>query len=138
MLKLTTTLKTAMLLGALFLAPLAGAAEAGHDRDPRQGLRSFALKAGHEHEWVRSTKQVWVPPVYQNKRVGTDAKGKPIYEKVLVRKGVLQAGDRHEVREVRKDSINRHPDGRRSSREGRPRWIGGRPSLLPLSLAWMG
>lgn len=89
MLKPTTTLKTAMLLGALFLAPLAGAATAGpgQERPSRHGIASFALRAEHEHRWVRSSKKVWVPPVYQNKQVGTNAKGKPIYKKVLVRKG---------------------------------------------------
>ena len=88
MLKLSTTLKTATLLGVLFLSPLTGAAVAGLEPAPAPDSSVlFAEKAGHKHKWQKSSKKVWVAPLYQQKLVGTDAKGRPIYKDVMVREG---------------------------------------------------
>ncbi|MFG0316649.1 MAG: hypothetical protein ACF8XB_05205, partial [Planctomycetota bacterium JB042] len=47
---------------------------------------SPALEGGlHEHRWIKESKRVWVPAEYRDVRIGTDEKGKPIYERRLVK-----------------------------------------------------
>lgn len=41
----------------------------------------------HTHVWVKQTRKEWVPPVKETVVVGTDAKGKPIYETRIVKPG---------------------------------------------------
>ena len=41
----------------------------------------------HTHVWVKQTRKEWVPPVMEKVLVGTDAKGKPIYETRIVKPG---------------------------------------------------
>lgn len=44
-------------------------------------------KKDHKHQYRKSSKKVWVSPVYRNKLVGYDKKGRPKYKRVLVKKG---------------------------------------------------
>lgn len=42
----------------------------------------------HVHNWnTEQVKDRWVPPVFENRIVGYDAKGKPIIERVQVKEG---------------------------------------------------
>ncbi|MFG0320405.1 MAG: hypothetical protein ACF8XB_24250 [Planctomycetota bacterium JB042] len=78
----TLRLLAAATLGLVVLAGPAAAASAPTTPEPPT-LQS----SKHEHQWVKATKRVWVPPKYKKVKVGTDKKGKPIYEKRLVKKG---------------------------------------------------
>jgi hypothetical protein len=98
MLKCSTTLNSPMLpilLGVAFLVLGSGAGAAtpeplpGSDQAAQAHESSLALdlRAEHKHKWRQSSKKEWVPPLYQKKQIGTDAKGRPIYRDVMVRKG---------------------------------------------------
>jgi len=41
----------------------------------------------HTHVWVKQSRKEWVAPVMEKVLVGTDAKGKPIYETRIVKPG---------------------------------------------------
>lgn len=43
--------------------------------------------SNHEHQWVKKSERVWVPPKTKKVQVGTDKKGRPIYEERVVKKG---------------------------------------------------
>jgi hypothetical protein len=41
----------------------------------------------HQHVWTKQTRKEWVPPVTKQVQVGTDSKGRPVYETQVVKPG---------------------------------------------------
>ncbi len=78
----TLRLLAAATLGLVTLVGPAAAAPRPTSPEP-----PMVQSSKHDHQWVKATKRVWVPPKYKKVKVGKDKKGKPIYEKRLVKKG---------------------------------------------------
>jgi hypothetical protein len=85
-----TSLSKCLLLGVTALALLAGAtpgAAAVTGGRPLGAGDGGTPAPPHVHAWVKQTRKEWVAPVKETVMVGTDAKGKPIYETRIVKPG---------------------------------------------------
>lgn len=84
-----TSLAKCLLLGVTALAlltvatPDAAAVSTGRPLGAGDGTPA----PPHVHAWVKQTRKEWVPPVKETVQVGTDVKGKPVYETRIVKPG---------------------------------------------------